>query len=83
MAPLANTEASSELIARVRGSQLPAPSQRKRIRDAAGVTLREMAQELGVTPMTVFRWERGSSKPIMSNALAYRKLLDALELAVR
>jgi transcriptional regulator with XRE-family HTH domain len=41
------------------------------------VTLREMADELGVTPMTVLRWEQGV-EPHRDRAIRYRKLLDAL-----
>ena len=83
MASLGTTGASAELLARVRGARLPPPVERKRIRTAAGVTLREMASVLDVTPMTVLRWERGEVRPASGHALAYRELLDGLKGAVR
>lgn len=77
------TAKPDELVARVRGAQLPTPSQRKRIRNSAGVTLREMGVALCVTPMTVLRWERGERRPTLEHAVSYRRLLEALEDAVR
>lgn len=72
-----------DLIARVRGSRLPMPSERRRIRQRAGVSYRGMGEVLGVTAMTVLRWERGQRRPTLANAKAYRQLLDALERASR
>jgi DNA-binding transcriptional regulator YiaG len=72
-----------ELVARVREGRLPPPEQRRDIRASAGVSLREMAAALGVTPMTVLRWERGEVRPATGNAVAYRRLLHALRGAAR
>ncbi len=84
MASLGSTAAApADLIARVRDSHLPTPVQRRRIRTAAGVTLREMATALDVTPMTVLRWERGEVRPAHRHAAAYRSLLDGLRAAIR
>jgi transcriptional regulator with XRE-family HTH domain len=65
------------LAERVAAARLPAGPIRRSIRVAAGVTLREMADELGVTPMTVLRWEQGI-EPHRDRAIRYRELLDAL-----
>jgi transcriptional regulator with XRE-family HTH domain len=66
------------LLETVRAAQLPAPAMRRMIRTAAGVTLNEVAAEIGVTPMTVLRWERGETEPRRDRAIAYRQLLDGL-----
>jgi transcriptional regulator with XRE-family HTH domain len=48
------------------------------VRVAAGLSLREMAEPLGVAPSTVLRWERCERSPRGEKALAYKKLLDGL-----
>jgi DNA-binding transcriptional regulator YiaG len=58
-------------------ANLPLLRFRRRIRTAARASLRDVARELGVTPMTVARWETGS-EPRLSHAIAYRRLLDQL-----
>lgn len=45
---------------------------------AAGATLRDVGEELGVSAMTVMRWEQGKSVPRLEHAIAYRELLDQL-----
>jgi transcriptional regulator with XRE-family HTH domain len=62
---------------RVAAARLPAGPIRRSIRLAARVTLREMADELGVTPMTVLRWEQGV-EPHRERAIRYREVLDQL-----
>lgn len=47
------------------------------------MSLRAMAAELGVTPMTVQRWESGAAMPRLEHAVAYRRLLDELDQAIR
>jgi len=61
---------------RLRQAQLPPPSVRRRMRGAA--TLRDVGRELGVTAMTVQRWETGVMTPRLEHAIRYRALLDAL-----
>lgn len=73
----------SALVEEIRAARLPDPENRRRIRDRAGVSLREMARLLGVAPMTVLRWEHGQAKPRRANAASYRELLDVLEDAAR
>lgn len=70
------------LVERLRAAVLPEPSERRRIREAAGATLRDFGSELGVTAMTVMRWEQGQARPRLDHAIAYRHLLDQIsELA--
>jgi DNA-binding transcriptional regulator YiaG len=38
-------------------------SEIKNLREELGLTQFEMAQKVGVTPMTISRWERGISAP--------------------
>lgn len=81
MSTEAVAEPFSALVERVRASRLPRPAERRRIRQAARLTYRDMASVLGVDPMTVLRWERGVT-PRPEHAVYYRRLLDALETAL-
>jgi DNA-binding XRE family transcriptional regulator len=56
---------------------------RQRIRRESRVPLRDMGAHLGVTPMTILRWERGEAEPRIDHAIAYRQLLDELDQALR
>jgi DNA-binding transcriptional regulator YiaG len=51
----------------------------RRIRIRADVSLREFAAPLGVSAVTVYRWETGERSPRGKKALAYAELLRALE----
>lgn len=42
---------------------LPSPAVARALREAAGISLRELARELGVDPTTLSRWERGLARP--------------------
>jgi transcriptional regulator with XRE-family HTH domain len=48
------------------------------IRETAGLSLSEVARELGVTPAAVSRWERGHRAPRGDTAVAYAALLKHL-----
>ena len=50
----------------------------KRIRQAAQVSLAEIAQEVGTTPATVGRWETGVRLPRPEAALRYAAVLGRL-----
>ncbi len=67
------------LVDQLAASQLPSPARRRSIRMDAKASLRDVADELGVTPTTVMRWERGNAEPRRSRAVAYRDLLAALQ----
>jgi DNA-binding transcriptional regulator YiaG len=70
-----------ELAQRVRAAQLPSPAERAHIRRAAHVTLREFGRALGVSPMTVSRWETGESMPRLDQAARYARLLSEVSSA--
>jgi DNA-binding transcriptional regulator YiaG len=80
MDKLASPDGAS-LAERVRAAQLPTPANRRRIRQRAKVSLRQIAEPIGVTAMTVLRWERGEVVPKLEHAAAYRQLLEELEAA--
>lgn len=48
------------------------------IRIGAGLTLREVASPLKVSPTTVQRWERGTAKPTGRRAVDYAQLLRSI-----
>ena len=73
----------SALIERAKASQLPRPSERRRIRELARLSFRDIGQALHVDPMTVLRWEKGTVTPRPDHAIAYGRLLEALEDALR
>lgn len=67
------------ILADVEAARLPPPSSRRRVRLAAGLTLRDVATALEVAPLTVQRWESGRCKPKRHHAQRYRELLERLE----
>lgn len=73
------TARANQLAASVAASQLPPPPKRKRIREDAGVSLREAARAIGVAPTSLSDWEDGVRAPRRENAMKYRALLDALQ----
>ncbi|MFJ6054614.1 telomere-associated protein Tap [Streptomyces sp. NPDC092307] len=56
--------------------RLPAPAERARLREAAGVTQARLASALKSTPQTVKNWENGRSEPRPPRLQAYLRLLD-------
>jgi DNA-binding XRE family transcriptional regulator len=69
------------LAALVRAGQLPSPAERQEIRKKARVSLSRMGQALGVSAVTIVRWERGEGEPTLEHAVAYRRMLDQLRQA--
>ena len=69
---------SIDLLERLRAKrELPLPEERRRIREAAGASLRDVARELGVSHTAVRRWETTRAVPRESR-IAYVRLLDEL-----
>jgi transcriptional regulator with XRE-family HTH domain len=50
----------------------------RRIRVGAKLSLREVADAVGATPATVYRWERRGMVPRGDRAIRYGRLLRAL-----
>ena len=59
--------------------RLPEGRRRARIREDAGVSQRQMAEALGVSTMTLWRWERRGVRPRLTHVRAYVDLLEELE----
>ena len=69
----------SKLIEEVRTTrQLPSRAVARAIREDAGISQKRLAEELGVHPVTVARWELGTRRPGARVKVAYVELLDAL-----
>lgn len=61
--------------------RLPPPAERRRIREAAGVSLRQLAAAIpphGVSAMAVVRWEAGAVPRDTTHLRGYARLLDDL-----
>ncbi len=75
----AGAESVDGLLERVQARrELPKPSDRRLIREAAGVSQRELARALGVSWTAVQRWEAGSRPRHRSHVIEYRKALEGL-----
>lgn len=48
------------------------------IREAAGLSVAEVAAAVGVDRVTVWKWERGDHPPAAAEGLRYADVLDAL-----
>jgi transcriptional regulator with XRE-family HTH domain len=59
--------------------RLPDATRRTRIRREAGITRRQMADALGVSPMSLYRWEARGVRPRAHVIRAYIDLLEELE----
>ncbi|MEJ8642818.1 helix-turn-helix transcriptional regulator [Streptomyces sp. MS1.HAVA.3] len=57
---------------------LPAPNERRRLREAAELTHDEVAAAVGVTANTVRSWESGRTAPRGRKREAYTKFLAGL-----
>lgn len=67
----------TNLVDRLRARrELPDADERRRIREAAGASLRDVARELGTSATSVIRWERGADPGPLT--LRYARLLDQL-----
>lgn len=60
---------------------LPQPEQRAALRKAAGLSLQDVADAIGVTATTVFYWETGQRNPSARHIDAYMCALDTLREA--
>ena len=76
------TEAQQALLERVRARRvLPVPDERRRIREAADVSQRELATALGVSWTAIWRWETGGRPRNAEHEVAYAHLLRQLKEA--
>ncbi len=61
---------------------LPPPAMRRAIRRAAGITITQLAEELGVSRQAFAFWERDLRRPTGPHLVAYVALLKLLREAV-
>jgi transcriptional regulator with XRE-family HTH domain len=70
---------TDELRDLVRLRRLTASGAARKVRLASGLSLNEIANAVGVSPVTVLRWERAQRRPKNGPAaLRYGALLDEL-----
>ena len=62
--------------------QMWTPKLRRAWREAHGLSLQQVADQIGVTRMTVWRWETGARVPRGGNRAAYSRLLRTLRDAI-
>ncbi|WP_167161536.1 hypothetical protein [Streptomyces sp. MBT27] len=62
----------------VKPDRLPAPAERRRLREQWGLTTRQVAAAFRVTPGTVRSWEAGRSAPRGPRGAAYGRFLAGL-----
>ena len=61
-----------------RRKSLPAPEERRRLREQSGLSAREIGLAVGVTGASVLRWETGVRQPRGAFLDAYLDVLDTL-----
>ncbi|MCX4460455.1 helix-turn-helix domain-containing protein (plasmid) [Streptomyces sp. NBC_01340] len=66
------------LLERVAQDPLPPPAERKRLREAAGLSQGQIAKALDARRESVGNWETGRSEPRPPKRAAYARLLDGL-----
>ncbi len=75
---MANASSADELLEGLRSRrQLPPASERQRIRQSAGLSLRQIGDALGVTHSLVRHWEHGGTP--REQRAAYAELLERLK----
>ncbi|PWI43030.1 helix-turn-helix transcriptional regulator [Streptomyces sp. ICBB 8177] len=66
------------LLEQVAQDDLPAPAERKRLREAAGLSQAQIAKALGARREAVGNWETGKTEPRPPKRAAYARLLEGL-----
>jgi DNA-binding transcriptional regulator YiaG len=54
---------------------LPAPDERRRLRQSAGIPIHVLATRIGVSPASIHAWERTDREPTGLQRRAYRRAL--------
>ncbi len=60
--------------------RLPPPAHRRSTRRGAGLSMRHIAEELGVSVTADGQWERGERTPRGRNLAAYVQLLETIRV---
>jgi DNA-binding transcriptional regulator YiaG len=73
-----STMKTEELVAIARARALASSGTARWLRLAAGLSLPEVARAVGVSPSTIWRWERDRRSPRGDAAARYSRLLEEL-----
>jgi len=73
---------ATQVLALSRARSLAATGEGRRIREAARLSLTEVAAAIGVERSTLHRWEIGDRRPRGDAAVRYVELLDDLREAL-
>lgn len=57
------------------GTELPQPSERRLLREGAGIPAYVLAARIGVSPSSIHAWENGDREPTGLQRKAYRRAL--------
>ena len=76
-----NSTELREKIRRLKG--LPEPTERRRLRIMAGLTLQDVAAAVGVTRSAISRWELGSRSPYQRHLGPYVAVLTVISEELR
>ena len=71
-------DAVDALLAAPGQPDLPTPAERARLRKAAKLTQRQVADALGVRVETIWTWEKGRTEPRPPQRAAYAHLLQQI-----
>jgi DNA-binding XRE family transcriptional regulator len=63
----------------VKGDDLPPPAERLKLREFQGLTQKQVAEALGVTPGAVSGWEKGRYEPRGDVRIQYAELLRLIK----
>ncbi|MCU1591669.1 MAG: hypothetical protein JWP11_2925 [Frankiales bacterium] len=72
---------SHEIVLLVRVRRLAKSGEAQALRLAAGLSLREVADAVGISHSNLWRWEAGKRAPRGPAAVAWARLLDELATA--
>ncbi len=67
----------------IRHDTLPSPTERRRLRTAAGLTGIELAVAMGVSPASVYAWETGRRRPTGLQKSAYVEALRQISAELK
>lgn len=73
---------ADEIRSRLRVRELPAPSECREIREAAGLSQQEMADAISVTKATISHWESGLRNPRGALRARYAEAIRTLQEVV-
>lgn len=75
---------AQDLLLLAAARQYAATGSGKRIRQAAGLSMAEVAEAVGVAEPTIWRWEEGKARPRGSaSAIRWADLLQQLKAATK